>query len=72
MTTSGSPRQDAHFWVGGRGRARPSHLGLLELQNSESQSCSCDLYVSPCWFLLKCILPSLTETEHHSKFKYEV
>lgn len=40
---------EAHFWAGGPGRARPGHLGLLELQNSESHSRFCDLYLSPCW-----------------------
>lgn len=49
MTVGESPHWEAHFWVGGYGRARPGHLGLLELQNSESQSRFCDLYVSPCW-----------------------
>lgn len=36
MTAHESPRWEAHFWVECRGRARPGHLGLLELHNSES------------------------------------
>lgn len=49
MTAGKSLNWEAYFWVGGCGRARPGHLGLLELQNSESQSRFCDLYVSPYW-----------------------
>lgn len=46
MTVCEFPHWEAHFWVGGREKVRPSNLGV---QNSESQSRFCELYVSPCW-----------------------
>lgn len=41
MIESESLQWGAHFWAGGYGRARPSHLGLLERRSSELQSFLC-------------------------------